>query len=134
MPTVIPHLPAIGNRIRLAIQYEYRWRPLIWIRLGRDGSIYAGLLMDRPGLAIEGETSADRGFRVDYRIGQTLGGAAVPSSSRVSFKASGEVHLGNRTVQGYALEHLQRPTQLCLVVFTHPSRYREPRASAANDY
>jgi len=37
-------LPNVGDRVRVAIQYNEVWRPLAWLRVGKDGSIYLGLL------------------------------------------------------------------------------------------
>jgi hypothetical protein len=45
------HTPEIGDRIRVAMYYDGLWRPLVWIRVGGDGSIYTGVLV---GSATEG--------------------------------------------------------------------------------
>lgn len=66
--------------------------------------------------------------------GKKLEGSALPSSSRVSFKASGEIHLGPQVLRGRPLEGLSKATQLCLMLFAHPSRYRPPSKKNSNDY
>jgi hypothetical protein len=52
----------------------------------------------------------------------------------VSFKASGEIHLGNRILKGHRLEGLSRPLQLCIASFVHPARYRPPAKMSQTDY
>jgi hypothetical protein len=63
-----------------------------------------------------------------------LAGKTLPPSSRVSFKASGEIHLGNKVLEGHRLEGLSSPLQLCVATFVHPSRYRPPAKKNQNDY
>ncbi len=127
--------PAIGDRVRVAIRYADGWRPLVWLRAGADGSIYVGLLLNAPDTARRASVAPEGGkvtFR--YEDAETIPESELPPSSRVSFKASGEIHLGNELLRGRPLERLSRPVQLCLIRFIHPSRYREPAKKNANDY
>ena len=43
--------PKIGERVRFARWYADAWRPLGWVRVGKDGSIYLGLLLGHPSMA-----------------------------------------------------------------------------------
>lgn len=128
-------LPSVGDRIRLSLSYDGAPRPLVWIRVGTDGSVYAGLLLGSPSTAISGSSDVVAGkARFDLKEGATLQEGQVPKSSRVSFKASGEIHMSNKIFRGAPLETLVRPRQLALMLFIHPARYRPPAKANANDY
>jgi hypothetical protein len=43
--------PKIGDRVRFALWYGDAWRPWGWVRVGKDGSIYLGLLLGHPSMA-----------------------------------------------------------------------------------
>ena len=93
-------VPNIGDRIRFAISYNGLWRPLGWLRAGRDGSIYLGLLLGSPSVARYVVKKAKKATTIKYDEGKVVSGAAAPKSSRVSFKASGEIHLGDEVLHG----------------------------------
>jgi hypothetical protein len=129
------HLPAVGDRVRVALLHGGQWRPILWLRVGKDGSVYAGVLVGTPSTGLLISKSVDQGkATISYSAGVTLAEKTLPSSSRVSFKASGEIHLGNKVLPGRPLEGLLRPLQLCIVTFVHPSRYRLPTKKNDNDY
>jgi hypothetical protein len=108
---------------------------MIWLRVGKDGSVYAGVLVGTPSTGLVVSKPVDQGTAtISYSKGEKLAGKTLPSSSRVSFKTSGEVHLGNKVLRGRPLEGLGRPLQLCLVTFVHPSRYRPPARKKDNEY
>jgi hypothetical protein len=127
--------PAIGDRVRVAIRYAHGWRALLWLRAGTDGSIYTGLLLNTPTVARRVSAAPSEGrATIRYEDAEDIPESELPSSSRVSFKADGQIHLGNDVLRGRPLIGLVRPMQLCHVRFTHPSRYREPAKKKANDY
>ena len=125
-------LPNVGDRVRVAIQYNEVWRPLAWLRVGKDGSIYLGLLTGRPSVAHYVGKPGSKTVHIKYEEAREL--PDVPSSSRVSFKASGEIHLAEKVLRGTPLDSLQKPRQLCLMMFVHPSRYIEPSTKNPKDY
>jgi hypothetical protein len=84
MTTPTLPLPKIGDRIRLAIQHQGVWRPLLWIRAGKDGSLYVGMLLDSPTSALHGGATPVGG-EVDVRYSEAQPLTPIPSSSRVSF-------------------------------------------------
>ena len=89
-------LPEIGQRIRFAVKHEGLWRPLVWVRAGKDGSIYVALLMGKPTVAKAEEKKAEKVTKVKYTEFEDLN--EVPKSSRLSFHPSGEVHIGDKAV------------------------------------
>ena len=126
-------LPEIGQRIRIAVKHDGLWRPLLWIRAGKDGSIYVGLLMGKPTVARAGEKKAEKVTEVKYSEFEDLD--EFPKSSRLSFHPSGEVHIGDNVVTGLVpLAELKRPLQLCTILFAHPGRYRPPDRKGPEDY
>jgi hypothetical protein len=125
-------LPAIGDRVRIALLHEGVWRPLIWFRVGNDGSIYIGLLTEQPFMAKVLSKEASRVVAIKYDETQDL--KELPSSSRISFKASGEIHFGDQKLDGIPLAQLSRTRQLCLFHLAHPSTYTPPKKHLAHDY
>jgi hypothetical protein len=126
-------MPAIGQRIRFAIHHADGWRPLGWVRTGKDGSVYVGALLGKPNVARAVDKPAEKQTRVEYRELEQR--AQVPKSSRLSFHPSGEVHIGDKVVKGLVpLAKLERPLQLCTMMFAHPSRYLPPITGSDNDF
>ena len=80
-------IPTTGRRIRVWMPYQDLKRPLCWFRVGHDGSVYTGVLMGAPNIAIFGrKTTAGPTVSVSYSEGSVLSGEDAPSSSRLSFK------------------------------------------------
>ena len=96
--------------------------------------IYLGPLLDRPshGRMVWKPVSTPLSDTIEYSEAQEL--KTVPSSSRVSFKASGEIHVGDSVRPEIPLATLSARIQLCFLLFAHPSRYRPPDRKKANDY
>jgi hypothetical protein len=126
--------PQVGERIRIAMHYGGDWRPLLWLRVGTDGSIYIGLLLGQPTSGAKGSATGEKVIDIKYKDGRPVTPKDLKKGSRVSFKASGEIHLGADTLKGESLEQLPKPRQLCLALFAHPSRYRPPAKHSVNDY
>jgi hypothetical protein len=130
------HTPEIGDRIRVAMYYDGLWRPLVWIRVGGDGSIYTGVLV---GSATEGriisKPAQNPSTEIRFTEGNPLSTEDFPKGSRVSFKASGVIHIpGERDLSGPCLETLSNTTQLCLYMFIHPRNYSPPSKKLPRDY
>ena len=70
--------PKIDERVRIAIWYADTWRPLGWVRVGKDGSIYLGLLLGHPSMAKAVSLPAAKQVKVKY---QDLEEIPVPKSS-----------------------------------------------------
>ena len=71
-----PQLPKIDQRIRFVIEYEGAWRPLGWIRAGKDGSIYVGSLIGRPDIRKGGRKAC---AEANYDYVQGAPGSHYPS-------------------------------------------------------
>jgi hypothetical protein len=132
---IVTETPEIGNRIRIAIHYGGEWRPIFWMRVARDGDIYVGLLLGRPGTGRFVSKHVEAGkVTIRYAEAEEPTGDDLPSSSRISFHPDGRINFGNHVTYRPALTNLQRPRQLCLMRFVHPARYRPPVRRDPNDY
>jgi hypothetical protein len=127
-------VPRVGERIRIAMLYGGEWRPLMWLRVGRDGSVYLGLLLGQPSFGLKGSATAGTVTQIKYNNGRPVAAEDLRKGSRVSFKASGDVHIGADVLKGEALETLSKSRQLCLALFVHPGRYRPPAKHSVRDF
>jgi hypothetical protein len=126
-------LPKVGDRIRVAMFHGGAWRPLVWLRVGADGSVYIGLLLGRPSYARS--MSKPGAPTIEMKYADAIQHPAPSKGSRVSFKAvSGEIHLGDRVLQGRPLKGLDTRRQLCLLQFVHPGRYQPPAQKSSKEY
>jgi hypothetical protein len=132
---LVSEFPEIGDRVRIAIRRGDSWIPICWVGAGNDGSVYFGLLIGRPavgGRLMKQENSKEVG--ISYDDLEMFERDDVPSSSRVSFKASGEIHIGDEIRKGTPIESLSKPVQLCLFHQTHPDNIPLPEKKNPNDY
>jgi len=116
------------------MMYQHFWRPVMWLRIGKDGSIYLGLLQGQPSFGAKGTAVGNGKINVKYKDSKPLKSHDLRKGSRVSFKALGEIHMSSRNLKGEPLANLSKPRQLCLALFTHPSRYRPRTPAAVNDF
>lgn len=132
-PMPLSKNPEIGQRVRIGIRYNGSWRPLCWLRIGKDGSIYVGMLTNEPTIARRWSAPvSSREHTILYRDAQKI---PLPrKGSRVSFKVDGNIHLGDENLRGWPLNSLERARQLCMMLFVHPSRYRTPVKKSKNDF
>ena len=132
---LITKYPEIGQRVRIAIRRGNTWIPICWIRAGSDGSVYFGVLFGRPnaGGALQKQTTSNEA-RINYDEIEMYEADDIPSSSRVSFKASGEVHVGAKILQGWPLESLSQTIQLCLFHQAHPDNIPVSEKKNPTDY
>jgi hypothetical protein len=110
-----------GDRVRFGVFYGGTWRHAFWIRVSVEGDLYCtfgyGEFIER---AAYGEGTVDERGTSSFRYGNdTLGEA--PKGGRVSFHASGQINLGDRTLNGKSLAERDRQEPLCVLVFEHPS-------------
>jgi hypothetical protein len=82
--------PEIGQRISFGIEYGGVWRPLGWIRAGKDGSVYVGNLIGKPTSAKSGRKPMEKLTTINYSEIKEI---EVPKSSPCSFHPSGELHI-----------------------------------------
>ncbi len=113
--------PSPGDRVRIVIYYDGRWRPILWFRVHKDGSIYVAPRIKpisnlRKGrMDIKGESTS-----IKYSDGQDI----IPQKgSKVSFHASGEIKSEDELSFRDAIRNLKEQQEYCWVLFHHPSQY-----------
>jgi hypothetical protein len=118
--------PDPDDRIRIAIKYKNTWRLIFWLQVKRDGSIYAGPRYEEIKYLAKGvkEVKGPKG-EVDFKYndGKIITDPDILKGAKMSFHASGVIHAAGERIHGESLRELTNPKQLCLVLFSHPSKY-----------
>lgn len=112
--------PKINDRIRLILQYDKRVRPIFWFQVKMDGSIYFGIrrqnpqVMKRGSKDIEGST-----VRFNYSEGEIIDSFRTRNNPKVSYHASGEVHLAGAVFPGKSINSLTETELIAFLIFEH---------------
>jgi hypothetical protein len=116
--------PGVNDRIRVAVRHEGAWRPIFWLMMKRDGSIYLGHRYTDISVLRKG-TKEVRGSSVSikYEDGQDIITPELRKNSKVSFHASGRIHVAGDRLLRDSLRTITKQQELCRVLFQHPSRY-----------
>jgi hypothetical protein len=117
------------QRVRINVNYGELWRPILWAEAAKDGSVYLSVPL-KAGAAVKSgsEWTADGSVSVKYAAGERVPEADV-RGGRVSFHASGRVHLGDKRFNGRPFrDGCDEERLLCYFLFAHPSSF-EPRKS-----
>jgi hypothetical protein len=79
-----------GKRIRVVVEYQYLWRPLFWIEVEKDGSIYCNFRVENPAEARTGTARIPAGesAKISYGDGDLVDPALL-KVAKLSFHASG---------------------------------------------
>lgn len=124
--TVLYYEPDPDDRIRIAIKYKNTWRLIFWLQVKRDGSIYAG---PRYGeikylAKVVKEVKGPKGeVEFKYNDAKLITDPNILKGAKMSFHASGVIHAAGERIHGESLRQLTNRKQLCLVLFSHPSKY-----------
>ncbi len=116
--------PSVNDRIRVAVRYENAWRPIFWLMVRKDGSIYLGPRYTNVSVLRKGtkEISGSR-VSVKYEEGQDITDPELRKSPKVSFHASGRINVvGDRLLRD-SLRTIVEQQELCRALFQHPSHY-----------
>ncbi|SRR5712692_6900071 len=116
--------PSAGDRIRIAMRYENCWRPIFWLMMGKDGSIYLGPRFTDISVLRKGSKEVrDSSVSVSYEEGQDVNDPELRKNSKVSFHASGHINVvGDRLLRD-SLRTIAEQQELCRVLFQHPSQF-----------
>lgn len=115
-----------GDRIRLVVNYAHAWRPIFWLMVGKDGSVYLGpryanITRLRKGVAAVKEGAA----RITYGEGREVTDSAGLKAAKLSIHASGVVNAAGERSFRESLRSIAEQQQLCGIVFQHPGHYAE---------
>jgi len=114
--------PSIGDRLRVLIRYGGLWRPIFWFQFKQDGSLYLGprfINIDR--LRTGRQTAQGGSFTIKYADGQEVSDPRLLRTTKISFHASGIIHVAGDRLFRDSLRNIQDQQELCHVAFQHPN-------------
>jgi hypothetical protein len=114
------------DRIRIAIKYKNTWRLIFWIQVKRDGSIYVGPRyqeIKHLAVGVKEVKGPKAEINIKYNDGKIIADPDILKGAKISFHASGVIHAARERIHGESLRQLTNQKQLCLVLFSHPSKY-----------
>ena len=116
--------PSVNDRIRIAVRYENAWRPIFWLMVKKDGSIYLSPRYTNVSVLRKGtkEISGSR-VSVKYEEGQDVTDPELRKSPKISFHASGRINVGGDRLLRDSLRAIVEQQELCRALFQHPSHY-----------
>lgn len=115
--------PAINDRIRIAVQYQDAWRPIFWLQVAKDGSVYLGPRYTDVSVLREGTKQVSgSSVSVKYEEGQDVN-VELRKVPKISFHASGVINVVGDRLQRGSLRTIVEQQELCRALFQHPSRY-----------
>ena len=120
--------PEPGDRVRLLVSYGGAWRALLWLKVGKDGSIYVAPRITDVTTVKKGMKKTEQNqVTISYDEGDTVLDAETLKNPKLSFHASGLIRATGDRLRGHNLRELEEQVELCQILFEHP-RIREPIA------
>lgn len=118
------YCPSPGDRIRVVVQYGGTWRPVFWLKVGKDGSVYCGPRFTSIATLRKGSKFVQEGrVSIKYEEGQEVTDPALRKSAKTSFHATGIVNAAGDRLYRDPLRTIKEQQELCWVLFQHPSQY-----------
>ena len=116
--------PSVNDRIRIAVRYENAWRPIFWLMVKKDGSIYLGPRYTDVSVLRKGTKDVSgSSLSVRYEEGQDVTDPELRKSPKISFHASGRINVGGDRLLRDSLRAIVEQQELCRALFQHPSHY-----------
>ena len=113
---------------RILLNYDGAVRPLLWLYVGTDGSVYLGL--SRPAGSVEysgGEAHSAGEASLRYSDVNEISDPEFCKRIHLSFHSSGVINVSGMRWQRVSWKKsLTVCQQLCLFVFEHPSHFPRP--------
>lgn len=113
-----------SKKVRVLLGEEDVLRPVFWIKLAKDASVYLSVRYENVLTAGEGEALTDSTGKTTIRYSE-LGRSPISSlkGGRASFHGSGVVNLGDRRLRRPPLRDLSRQEVLCYILFERIDRF-----------
>jgi hypothetical protein len=125
--TVAPYYePDPDDRIRIAIKYKNTWRLIFWFQVKKDGSIYFGPRYENITHLAKTvkEVRGPKGeVHFNFNDGKIITDPDILKGAKMSFHGSGAINAAGERTQGESFRDLKNLKQLCLVLFSPPSKY-----------
>src|SRR6266540_1253454 len=116
---------AIGDQARIGIEYRGGWRPMFWLRLAKDGSLYLGPRFKRVGSLRKGFTPSDGDIvMLDFDAGELVPSPQLVDATKLSFHASGLITSAGERLWGPPLRDMRSQRRLISIIFQHPTAFR----------
>lgn len=118
------YTPDLGDRLRILVEYAGTWRPILWIELAKDGSVYLGPRkieitdLRHGAYSLNGEQ-----VRVLYADGIEITDPEARKKAKLSFHASGVINAPMGRTTRTPLRSLEGQELLCVALFQHPSQF-----------
>lgn len=118
------YTPDLGDHLRILIEYAGTWRPILWIELAKDGSVYLGprkievTELRHGAYGLNGEQ-----IRVLYSDGTEITEPEARKKAKLSFHASGIINTPMGRTTRTPLRLLKGQELLCVALFQHPSQF-----------
>jgi hypothetical protein len=122
-----------GRDLRVCADYQGQVRALLWLNIGRDGSLYTSYCARRtqPGFRLIPEVLADGSSRFTWDRKEVA--ELDPEREKVSFHASGLIYARIGWSVGINLRLLTQRTHLCTYFPRHPSYWPVVKAPRQRD-
>jgi hypothetical protein len=116
--------PNPGDHVRIIIEFEGQWKPIFWIEVARDGSIYLAPRKKRIKSIRHGISKPINGsININYSDGEIIENKELYKGVKTSFHASGAINgIGNRKYRD-SLRNLKEQQMLCFLLFQHPEKF-----------
>ena len=111
--------------MRILVKYGNEWRPIWWFMVKKnDKSIYLGPRLEKISELKKGSKQiSNNQTRINYCEGEKIDDPDSLKVSKVSFHSSGIInHFGDRSYRNN-FRNLKQQEELCLVLFTHPTKF-----------
>lgn len=129
--------PKLGKPVRVTSTYKDKICPLIWVSVGKDGSIYIGKPGKKNLLKVGRSIPKDGSVTIKYNEGTKISDSDAIKKAKISFHASGWVKT-NVTKEGLryfkkSLRGITHSEWICSILFQHPSNSKPLEAIRKQD-
>ena len=129
--------PKIGKSVRVNSFYQNKIYPLIWVSVGKDGSIYVGKPGKKNLLKVGRSTPSNGAVTFKYAEGTKISDPEHIKKAKILFHALGWVKT-NVTKEGLrsfkkSLRDIDKLELLCTILFQHPSTHKPIEAIRKQD-
>jgi hypothetical protein len=112
------------DRIRILVRYMDEWRPIFWLQVKSDGSIYLCPRHEKFTVLRRGSKQATGDtVSIFYNEGEVITDPKILADLKVSIHPSGVVHVAGDRIFRDKLTTISESQELCDILFEHPSHY-----------
>lgn len=117
--------PGHGDNIRILLEYENGWRPILWMEVSKDGSIYLGPRKKTVSEIRQNivHCSSNQPIQIKYSDGVEITNTKDRNRLKISFHSSGIVNSPTGRSIRSAIRSLESQELLCILLFQHPKEF-----------